>query len=161
MTVDELGEYGMDRLDDEEITGFLSARNMGVLGLPTAAEPYLLPMSYGFAGGRSLYFFYVVGADSRKADLSAGADSASFLVYSAETMFNWESVLLEGTLHELPDEKRAELEDAAIPGWRPELFQAASESEETLIYEFRIEEWAGVRHTGLPPGLAEDSGESA
>ena len=160
MTVDELGEYGMERMDDDAITGFLSARNMGVLGLPTGEEPYLLPMSYGFDGGRRLYFFYVVGADSRKADLSAAADSASFLVYSAETVFNWESVLLQGTLHELPTVKRAELADAAIPGWRPELFETASESEATLLYEFRIEEWDGVRHTGLPPGMVGVGGES-
>lgn len=32
-----------------------------------------------------------------------------------------------------------------------ELFDAASETEKTRLYEFRIQNWTGIRHTGLPP----------
>lgn len=153
MTIDELSEYGMHRMDDDEVEGFLASHSLGVLGLSTEGAPFLIPMSYGFDGGSRLYFFFVVGRESRKAELASEAESASFLVYSAETLFNWSSVLLTGTLRRLPEEKRSDLSEAHAPGWRPELFEAASETEETQLYEFRIREWTGIRHTGLPPGF--------
>lgn len=158
MTVDELGEYGMERLDDEEVEGFLSSHSLGVLGLPTGNEPYLIPMSYGYEGGTQLYFFFVEGDQSRKAELSTQAESATFLVFTAETMFNWRSVSLTGTIQQLPDEERANLTDDQIPGWRPELFDTASETEQTSLYEFRIDDWTGLKHTGLPPGFYGKSG---
>lgn len=153
MTLDELADYGMHRMDDDEIESFLSSHSVGILGLPTEAAPYLLPMSYGYEGGSNLYFFYVTGGDSRKTDLSDQVESASFLVYSAETLFNWRSVLLTGTVERMPEEKRATLSDAEIPNWRPELFEKSSAAEGSHLYEFQLEEWTGISHTDLPPGF--------
>ena len=153
MTLDELTDFGMHEMTDEEVEGFLSSQSMGTLGLPTEAEPYLLPMSYGYDGGPRLYFYFVVGNGSRKAELANQAESAAFLVYSAETAFNWQSVGLTGTIRELPEDSRGDIDETAMPTWRPELFETASESLETQIYEFRIKELTGVRHTGLPPGF--------
>lgn len=153
MTVDELTNFGMHEMTDEEVEGFLSSQSLGTLGLPTETEPYLVPMSYGYDGGSRLYFYFVGGNGSRKMELANQAETASFLVYSAETAFNWESAVLIGTIRELPEDKRGDIEETAAPTWRPELFEAASESLETQIYEFRIEEWSGIRHTGLPPGF--------
>ena len=152
MTIDELGEYGMERMDDEEIERFLSMQSMGVLGLPTEDEPYLIPLSYGFDGGSQLYFFYLVGEESRKADLSERADSASFLVYSAETAFHWRSVFLTGTLRELSQDEGEAMTDAQTPTWRPKLIEAAGETERTRFWEFSIEEVTGIRHDAQPPG---------
>jgi len=152
MTIDELEAYGMERMDDEEIEQFLSMQSMGVLGLPTEDEPYLLPMSYGFDGGSRLYFFYLVGEESRKAELSERSESASFLVYSAETAFHWRSVVLAGTLRELSEDESETVTDAQTPTWRPKLIQAASETERTRFWEFSIEDATGIRHDALPPG---------
>jgi len=152
MTIDSLEEHGMERMDDEEIEQFLSMQSMGVLGLPTEDEPYLLPMSYGFDGESRLYFFYLVGEESRKAELSEQAESASFLVYNAETAFHWRSVVLSGTLRELSEDESADLTDAQTPTWRPKLIQAASESEQTRFWKFSIEELTGIRHDAQPPG---------
>ncbi|WP_256392702.1 pyridoxamine 5'-phosphate oxidase family protein [Natronoarchaeum rubrum] len=152
MTIDELGEYGMERMDDEEIERFLSMQSMGVLGLPTEDEPYLIPLSYGFDGGSQLYFFYLVGEESRKADLSERADSASFLVYSAETAFHWRSVFLTGSLRELSQDEGETMTDDQTPTWRPKLIEAAGETERTRFWEFSIEEVAGIRHDAQPPG---------
>lgn len=159
MTIDELGKYGMEQMDDEAIEAFLSTQSLGVLGLPTENSPYLLPMSYGYEGGSRLYFFYVVGSESRKVDLSERAETASFLVYSAETLFNWRSVFLTGTIQQLPEGQRADLTEGQIPDWRPELFETASETEATQFYEFRAKEWTGISHTGLPPGFHQSAGE--
>lgn len=155
MTLNELENYGIDRMDDEEVKAYLSTQSLGVLGLPTEDTPYQLPMSYGFDGESRLYFTYVVGSQSRKAELSTQAETASFLVYSAETMFNWRSVLLTGTLQRLPEEKRAELKEAWMPIWRPELLEIASKTEETQLYEFQIKEMTGLSHDSLPPAFHE------
>ena len=154
MTVDELGQHGMEQMEDDEVEAFLASHSLGVLGLPAEEAPYLVPMSYGYEGGTSLYFFYVLGAKSRKADLSDRAESASFLVYSTETMFNWRSVFLTGTIRQLSEDDRTELARTQIPAWRPELFETASETEDTRLYEFEIEEWSGIKYTGLPPGFS-------
>ncbi|RQH02414.1 pyridoxamine 5'-phosphate oxidase family protein [Natrarchaeobius oligotrophus] len=155
MTVDELSNYGLEPMDDDEIEQFLSTKSLGVLGLPAAGAPYLLPMSYGFDGESRLYFIYVVGAESRKATLSDRTETASFLVYSAETMFHWQSVLTRGTIRSLSEDERSAVADAETPTWRPELLEAAGELEETRFYELRIEEWSGIRHSIKPPTFAQ------
>ena len=157
MTIEALSEYGMQRMTDEEVEAFLSTQNLGVLSLPAGEVPYQIPMSYGYDGGSRLYFIFVGSPESRKRELSDQAETASFLVFSAETMFNWRSALLEGTIHDLPEEKRAELGPGKIPQWRPELFETASEKGGSWLYEFRIDEWSGIAHTGLPPGFAQPS----
>ena len=153
MTIDELTDFGMHQMSDKEVEGFLSSQSIGTLGLPTDAEPYLIPMSYGYNEASRLYFYFVGGNGSRKVELADRAETAAFLVYSAETAFNWESVGLTGTIRKLPEDRRSEIVETAAPTWRPELVETASESLETRIYEFRIKEWTGVRHTGLPPGF--------
>ena len=157
MTVDELGEYGMERMDDHQIAQFLSIQSIGVLGLSTREEPYLLPMSFGFDGESRLYFVFVVGSASRKAALASRAETASFLVYSAETAFHWRSVLVSGPLRELSEDERAELSETETPAWRPELFETVSEVEETRLFELRIEEWTGIGHDIRPPAYYQRS----
>jgi nitroimidazol reductase NimA-like FMN-containing flavoprotein (pyridoxamine 5'-phosphate oxidase superfamily) len=153
MTLDELTDFGMHEMTDTEVEGFLSSQSMGTLGLPTDAEPYLIPMSYGYDEGSRLYFYFVGSRGSRKMELADQAETAAFLVYSAETAFNWESVGLTGTIRKLPEDRSGDLDETAVPTWRPELFETASESLETQTYEFEIEAWTGIRHTGLPPGF--------
>lgn len=151
MTIDELTAYGMDRMDDEEIESYLKFQRVGVLALPTTDAPYLLPMAYGYDGGSHLYFNYVVGAESRKVELSDIADIASFLVYKAETMFHWRSVSLTGSIRRFPKAEYDTLTEAQIPAWRPELLETASETEQTQVYEFHIEEQTGIKHSIRPP----------
>lgn len=160
MTVDELTDYGMVWMNDEEIRGFLLSQGMGVLGLSSEDAPYLLPMSFGFDGESQLYFTYVLGTSSRKAKLSSQSNIARFLVYSADTSFVWESVLLTGTLSEVPETEWDDVQDAMDIAWRPELFETASMTEDVKVYRFQIEERSGIKHTGLPPGFEPDASES-
>jgi uncharacterized protein len=153
MTVDELAEYGVNRMDDAEIRDFLLNQGMGVLGLPTEDTPYLLPMSYGFDGDSRLYFTYVLGDDSRKDRLSDRSESAAFLAYSADTMFVWESVLLTGTLDEVPEDEWDDVREAMAVAWRPDLFREASRVEGVKVYRLEVEERSGIKHVGLPPGF--------
>lgn len=153
MTTDELESYGVVPMTDDEIVGFLSSQGVGVLALPTDGAPSMRPMSFWFDGADRLYFLYVVGEDSRKADLSNQADAARFLVYRAETRFNWRSVLLTGTIDAVSAAERDAVEAAMEVEGRPEVLEQAMQSAETQLYEFRIEELTGFKHLGLPSGF--------
>lgn len=153
MTVDDLTEYGMEPMTDDTIRSFLSAQSVGVLGISTNGEPLLRPLSFWFDGDSALYFVYVLGSVSRKQAASNAAETARFLVYSAETPFQWRSVLLSGSLSEVPEPELSTILDEMEIRWRPELFKRASVDEPTALYRFEIADWTGIKHLGLPPGL--------
>jgi nitroimidazol reductase NimA-like FMN-containing flavoprotein (pyridoxamine 5'-phosphate oxidase superfamily) len=150
MTLDELDDYGMHRMKDADIEATLERERVGVLGISTDGAPMLRPLSYWYDGESSLYFVYVLGVDSQKASLSQQADTAGFLVYDVETPFNWRSVLLTGTISEVPDEERAAVESEVDIAWKPELFERAAESEVTALYRFDIREQAGIKQLERP-----------
>lgn len=152
MTISELKPYGVEEMRDEEIDQFLASQSIGVLGLPDDERPYMLPLSYAFDGDSSLYFTYVLGEESTKERLTEEADRVPFLVYTANTMFNWQSVLVEGVFEELPPSKWGELGELLDDVWRPEVFKTSSTSRNVKIYEFEITERTGIKHTGLAPG---------
>lgn len=160
MSIDELREYGLVRMTDDEIRGFLSSQTVGVLGLPASPAPHLLPMSFGYDGDSSLYFTYLVGTESRKVELSERADAAGFLVYRVDSTFNWESAFLIGTLEEVPESEWDAVQEVADQAWRPSVLQTAELSGGVTVYEFRIEEQSGIKHTGLPPEIATDGDEN-
>lgn len=153
MSVDELKEYGLVRMDAEEIHGFLSSQTVGVLGLPASPAPHLLPMSYGYDGESNLYFTYLVGSESRKVELSERADAAGFLVYRVDSTFNWESAFLTGTLERVPESEWDDIQTITDKSWRPSVLQSAELSGGIAVYEFHIDEQEGIKHTGLPPAL--------
>lgn len=153
MTVDDLQDYGLKQMNDDEIRSFLSNQRMGVIGLPTGEVPYMLPMSFGFDGDSNLYFTFIGGPDSRKLELMEQTERARFLVYSVETMFTWESAMLVGTVEQIAEDEWEELQDVINVAWRPEVFQSASEDTDIAVYRFHIEELDGIKHTGLPPGF--------
>ena len=153
MSVEELQEFGLAEMTDDEIRRFLSTQKVGVLGLPGQDTPYLIPLSYGYDGEQRLYFTYLRGSSSRKARLSDTADAASFLVYTIDTMYSWESVLLTGTLSTVPESRWDEIEDTLADAWRPDLFRRASLEATVTVYAYHIDERTGIKHQGLPPGF--------
>lgn len=153
VTIDELGAYGLERLTDDEIDAFLTSQRTGVLGLPTGDGPYMLPLSFGFDGHSRLYFTYVLGDESRKARLSERSEHASFLAYSAESAYNWESVFLTGRLAEVPESEWGDIDDVLADAWRPGLIEEAAAGADVTVYRLLIAERSGVKHTGLPPGF--------
>ena len=85
--------------------------------------------------------------------LSDQADAARFLVYRAETAFNWRSVLLTGTIEAVPEDEREAIEAAMDIAWRPEVFERVSDAEPTLLYRLHVEKRVGTKHLGLPPAF--------
>ncbi|MFU8868345.1 pyridoxamine 5'-phosphate oxidase family protein [Natronococcus sp.] len=153
MSVDELREYGLVEMNDSEVRNFLSTQKTGVLGLPDEGAPYLIPLSFGYDGDSRLYFTYLLGSSSRKEALTERAEGASFLAFSVDTAYNWESVLLSGRISAVSESSWDELEEVLADVWRPSLLESASHSGEVAVYEFRIEEQTGIKHQGLPPAF--------
>lgn len=153
MTISELKRYGLEEMRDEEIMAFLESQSVGVLGLPSSDGPYLLPLSYAYDGDSSLYFTYVLGEKSQKGALTADGEQARYLVYTVDTMFNWQSVLLEGTFSELRPSQWGDISELLEDVWRPEIFKTANTSNNITIYEFEVGDRSGVKHTGLAPDM--------
>lgn len=135
----------MFRMDDDDIQQTLSAESTGILGLPAESAPCLRPLSYWFDGDSRLYFVYVLGSDSRKVALSERADAARFLVYKIHRSFNWQSVLLTGTIERVPEDERAAIEEELDLSWRPELFEQDPGPVSTGLYRFEITDRSGVK----------------
>lgn len=155
MTVEDLSQYGVDRLDEADVRGFLAAQDVGVLGLPTEDIPYLVPLSYAFDGGEYLYFKYIVGESSQKTLLTEETTAASFLVFDAPAERQWTSVALDGTLNRVENHEVEALASAVGDTWTPAGLRAAKEDEDTRMYRFWIQHERGIRYAGVPPELRE------
>ncbi|WP_440988904.1 pyridoxamine 5'-phosphate oxidase family protein [Haloarchaeobius baliensis] len=155
MTLEDLAAYGVEHMDDDAISAFLTTQGTGVLGLPSDGAPALLPLSFGYDGDDTLYFTFVVGSGSEKAELSERAETASFLVYRADTPFTWQSVRLTGRIEPVPEAELDTASDALENAWRPDLFERAMAEVEVALYRFVVADWSGIKQTGLPPGFDE------
>lgn len=159
MTVKELAEFGLAEMTGEEVRNFLRNQGTGVLALPGTDVPYVIPMSFGYDGGSRLYFSFFRGEDSRKGELSDSAETARFLVYSADSPFFWESVVLTGSIGAVPESEWANHEEAMGNAWHLDVFERADSPGSLRRYEFAVDEQRGLKYTGLPPGLRGENGD--
>ena len=153
MTIEELEDYGMVRMEESDLSGFLSSQRVGVLALSAAEAPTMRPLSYTFDGDSRLYFRYALGSNSEKKTLSDCVDVARFLVFRTDTRYNWASVLLTGTIEVVSAGERDRLGIDLEQVRRPDLFEKADETVASELYRFEIEEGVGLKHHGLPPGF--------
>jgi len=103
MTVDDLTDYGMVRMDDEEIRALLSSHSIGVLGLPSDGAPSLRPMSYGYdAEDDGFYLRLAFDTDSEKDGVVSENRPVSLVVYD-QTDAGWQSVVAAGRLEEVTE----------------------------------------------------------
>ena len=159
MTIEELEDYGMVRMEESDLRGFLSSQRVGVLALPAADAPTMRPLSYTFDGDSRLYFRFVLGSTSEKKTLTDRVDVARFLVFRTDTRYNWASVLLTGTIEAVSAGEQDRLGIDLKQVRRPDLFEQAEETVATHLYRFEIEAGVGLKHHGLPPGFEADSSE--
>lgn len=160
MTVENLSDAGLRHMNTEEIGTFLTSQRVGVLGLPGGEAPILRPMSYEYDGDDSIYLCYVVGEESLKGRWSDDTVRAVFLVYSAESPFNWRSVVIQGPIEPVPEERAGAILETLTSAWRPEVFDRPDAGIDTRLYELQIAERAGIKQLGLPPGFEEPVSES-
>lgn len=159
MTVDALADRGVVRMDRDEIESFLSSRDVGVLGISTGGPPLMRPISYTYDPAATeeererLIMLYVGGEESEKLELSDRTEQAGFLVYTVDTPFTWQSVLLTGRIEPVSDSDADELRISDELPWQPEYLRMAGRSQSTHIYQLDVTERAGLKQVGLPPGF--------
>lgn len=151
MLEDILAESSTERMSDDQIREFLLERGVGVLALVDADVPYVLPMSFGYDGGETLYFLFLLfGDETRKETLGDRAERASFTTYSVESKFEWRSVILVGELRAVPDSEWETLSEAMENAWHPNLFSSATPQRGIEGYRFEVDEWTGIWNRSSP-----------
>lgn len=148
MSIAEIREAEAAHMDRGEIDRFLREQGVGVLALAEGGLPYVLPLSFGYDGDAHLYFAYLLfGAESKKEELSNRVESARFLVYSAESITEWRSVLLTGDLEEVPESAWDEFTSAMQNAWHPNLFATATPMRGIQPYRLYITDQSSLKHT--------------
>lgn len=149
MTNDLIAESNTAPVSEEQMRTLLEEEGIGILALPTADLPYVVPMSFGYDGESTLYFVYLLfGTESRKEDLSNEADRGRFLIYRAQSVYDWQSVCLTGGIDTVPDDEWGALRDAMRNAWHPNVFASANPMRGVQGYRFRIESWTGIQQRG-------------
>lgn len=148
MTTEDFLESSADSMSDDQIQEFLTEQGVGILALPDEEIPYTVPMSFGYDGDSALYFLFLLfGTESRKETLSDRAHGARFVVYSAQSMYDWQSVSLTGQIRAVREDEWDELQSAMQNAWHPDLFSSASPMRGIQGYQLQIEEWTGIQHS--------------
>lgn len=133
-------------MSDGQMKALLTEEGVGTLTLPTDDLPYVLPISFGYDGSSTLYFvFLLFGSESRKEELANTAERGRFLVYQAESMYNWQSVSLTGHIRPVDEDEWPELQNAMENAWQANIFSAAHPMRGIEGYRFEIESWTGIQ----------------
>lgn len=146
MTIQTLAKMGVERLEAGEIAAVLHDRDVGVLGLPAEGAPYMVPLSFGFDGDRTLFFAFVIGDESRKAALASGGGPARFLVYEVSSATEWRSVLATGQIEEVPVDDWDTALEITDDAWQPDPLESAPYHTDMGCFRLEVAEWEGIVH---------------
>ena len=149
MSMDELRESSSTSMTDEQLRSFLTEQGVGVLGVVDESVPYLVPLSFGFDGDRTLYFvFLLFGDESQKEQLCDRNERGRFLIYNADSVHEWQSVSLVGPIDQVADDEWDSLQEAMKNAWHPDVFSSASPMRGIEGYRLRIDDWTAIQSGG-------------
>jgi nitroimidazol reductase NimA-like FMN-containing flavoprotein (pyridoxamine 5'-phosphate oxidase superfamily) len=147
MTSDDRPVRG-NQMTEDELDDALRDLTHGTLSLARDGEAYGVPISFGYDGERIFLYLIQFGDRSKKIEFSEQTEIASLTAYEANSRFDWKSVIVTGTLHEL-DEDDVEHMDEVMDdnAWHPSLYASARDETMTGIrrLELRIDSATG-RH---------------
>ncbi len=153
MNIEAIAESTATSMNEEQLGDLLKSEGVGVLALPDADLPYVIPVSFGYDGDRTLYFvFLLFGAESRKEVLAKRADRARFLVYRADSMSDWRSVLLTGRIDPVAEAEWSTLRSAMENAWHPNVFSSAHPMRGVEGYRFEVDSWTGIQQRSSADG---------
>jgi nitroimidazol reductase NimA-like FMN-containing flavoprotein (pyridoxamine 5'-phosphate oxidase superfamily) len=144
-------------MSDREVEELLERRGYGTLSLASDGQAYAVPMSFGYADDRLYFVFRRPDERSRKLTYIEETDRASFLVMDVASKHDWASVLVEGPVHEVPeDDWDALFEAVEGNAWFPSLFSETDPMQSFVGYELLAE-----RRTGRKGGSYDLGSRSA
>jgi nitroimidazol reductase NimA-like FMN-containing flavoprotein (pyridoxamine 5'-phosphate oxidase superfamily) len=144
MTPQSEGLQGQ-RMGRAEVDELLETVRFGVLSLARDGRPYGLPLSFGFDGEDQLYFQFIGQSDEgRKLEYAEDAERASFLAYDVVDASEWRSVIVEGAIDRI-DQNRwdAAREAMAENAFRPDLLIEVDREQDPRVWQLEIEDWSG------------------
>lgn len=148
MTTEGLLESSAEPMSDDQLQEILTEQGVGTLVLPADDLPYAVPMSFGLDGESTLYFLFLLfGEHSRKQTLTERAGRARVVVYTAQSMYDWQSVNLTGPISAVPEDDWGDLQTAMENAWHPTVFSSASPMRGVEGYRLQIEDWTGIQHS--------------
>ncbi len=117
-----------ETMTDDQMDALLRAEGVGVLSMADDGEAYGIPMSFGYDGGDRIFMVFVESdVENRKDRFVEGTETASFLVYRAESPHEWESVVVEGPVRRARHGERDDALDALTDNaWHPDLFSGSN-----------------------------------
>lgn len=137
-------------MSPEEIDAFLGERETGVLSLANEAEPYAIPISYGYNGSTRRFFMRLVSTpESEKRRFLSSSPDARLVVYD-ETAdgTTYRSVVANGPLEGIePDSLSIEDIEQYGKARRPlfEIWGSGRDELDIQLYRLDPEELSGHR----------------
>ncbi|MFC7079660.1 pyridoxamine 5'-phosphate oxidase family protein [Halorussus caseinilyticus] len=128
-------------MTDEELDEYLRNAEVGVLSLADEGDAYAVPVGYHYDGER-LVVRLGERDDSTKMDYLETTTTATLVVYEKEGEQSSWSVLVRGTLRELPPETDREINEQFEPF---RLFDETIEDVDAAVYELEMAEVTGRR----------------
>jgi len=141
-----LEEYGV-AMEGDEITDFLESQGVGTLAFGSEAGGYAIPMSFGYdsAEGRCIFQF-AFGDGSAKADYVDAGNPVSLSVFEWDSVDDWRSVVVRGTLRPIPESESATAAGVFAAHAKIaslEVFRLPLEDLDLEWYELRIDDERG------------------
>ncbi|MFP8951905.1 pyridoxamine 5'-phosphate oxidase family protein [Natrialbaceae archaeon A-arb3/5] len=95
-------------MSESAVDTYLETRGRGTLAFGDEDGGYAVPMSFGFdRENQRCVFQFVSTADSTKQAYLSDSNRVTLTVHDWSAIDDWTSVVVQGTLHELPADERA------------------------------------------------------
>ena len=135
-----------DPMTDEEVEAYLRDHGVGVLALADEGRAYGVPISFGYDGDR-VYFVFLRGETSQKERFAETTTRATLTTFDVSGRYEWESVVVSGTIREADDGEWDALVSAMeANAWFPSLFSESEPMRGIAGWVLDVETATGLRN---------------
>ncbi|MFP8888677.1 pyridoxamine 5'-phosphate oxidase family protein [Natrialbaceae archaeon A-CW2] len=136
-------------MDDDAVAEYLESKGVGTLSFGNETGGYGIPMSFGYDRVEDRIIFQLsFGEESLKAKYIEEGNQVTLSAYDWESIHDWRSVVVRGTLHEIPvaeNSRPAGIFAAFSKIASPEVFQEPLKDLDFEWYDLRIDDVHGRR----------------
>lgn len=144
MTDDDVSRVQGVEMDDEQVDRTLEELGHGTLSLARDGEAYGVPVSFGYDGDRVFLYLLKFGDDSKKLAFGDDTETASLTAYEMDSKFDWRSVIVSGSLHDVDDDDVEHMEEVMEDNaWFPTIFPPTEPITGSKRIELRVAEATG------------------
>ncbi len=149
----------LGQLNESQIENLLKEQATGRIGCQSQGEIYIVPINYVYRNG----YIYGHSAEGKKIRMMRENPNVCFEVDNIQTVFRWQSVIINGTYEEITDiEEKQQAMQGIIhrimplvnsPSGHPSHGITENESDvgtsvELIVYRIRIDEKSGRFENG-------------